>query len=164
MRPLVSRWEYAFHEAGAAALWLAILLRLFHSFRLSFDWLRDSWLLDSQLLAACLIFVLLNLTGCLLPRATGTGASYLLGGVAWAAALSMLPRFLWPTGQLQAPVLWTVGGLALFSLILRFVLRRTWLAGLQGHGFKWMLDWAGERPLYARLVARNALKSIGYRE
>lgn len=158
-RPLVTRAESAFQEGAGLALWVALV------FRLAQGYLADGhlWLLHSQILSACLLLALILAMGSLIPRRAGTPVAVLVGGVTWAAALSMIPRFGWPLAPV-GPWLLGLGAVLLgAATVLHFVLRRRWLAQLRGHGYRWILRWAEERPFYARRLARGVLRDLGYR-
>jgi hypothetical protein len=159
-QPLITRAELWLHTGGGLALLGAIALRCALGFLLT----RDLWLLDSQLFWSCLLLAALRAAGCLLPRRYGTAASTLLGLLGWLLALSILPRYGWPTGAWPHWLLLAAGGLLLAMLALYGLLRRRWLMQLRGHGFAWMLAWAAGRPLHARLLTRQVLRQLGYRE
>jgi len=158
-RALVHRAELILHEGGGWVLIAFALMRLASG--LAIEHVR--WLLDSQVLACCLLLALLQLCGTVFDRRTGYVASGVLGTAAWAAALTLIPRYGWPRWH-AGP--WLIGGalaLLVLCVLYRLARRRRWLAILSGHGYEWILSWAEERPLYARILARRVLKSLGYR-
>ena len=157
-RALAHRAELVLHEGGGWVLTAFALTRLASGLALE----HVRWLLDSQVLACCLLLGLLQLSGTVLPRRMGYLASGLLGGFAWITAASFIPRYGWPHWH-AGP--WGLGiALSAFALCVlhRLARRRRWLGILSGHGYEWILSWAEERPLYARVLAKRALRSLGY--
>lgn len=160
MQPLVSKAETWLADGGLLALGIGVLLRLLLGFVLT----RNSWLLDSQLIAGGLLVLLINLAGLYLPR-TLSGVPIFLGLLGWLYALSMPFRyfFLWKTGQRPDWLVYTALGLAAVCFILRWFMARKWSAQIYGKGWAWIDNWAGERSLRARVLAKKALVTLGYR-
>lgn len=157
-RELVSRYELWLHKGGALALWAGVLIRVGWGYAMT----RNLWLLDSQIAAVSLLLAALYLTGSFVPRSYGSSVSTLLGGLAWLTALSLLPRYGWPTTQMANWLLVFAAALMLLTLLVRAILRRRWYGQLRGHGFVWMEEWAEPRALYARLLALRVMRSLGY--
>lgn len=163
-QPLVQVIELRLHG------WAVGLLLLAAVFRLSWGYLSTQmlWLNECQLFTISLALVCLLLGGCFVPLPWSYLVSYLGGGFAWLVALSLIPPTLWSqyaAGRLDLPD-WQVIAAVLFALasfILRFMFQRRWRRELSGHSFKWMLDWAKDKPFYARITAMNAMASLGYR-
>jgi hypothetical protein len=159
-RELVSRYELWLHNGATLALWAAVVIRVGWGYAMT----RNLWLLDSQIVAVCLLLAALYVTGSLVPRSYSAAVSTLLGTVAWLAALSLLPRYAWPTTHLANWLLIYTAALLLLALLLRAVLRRRWYGELRGHGYAWMEEWAQPRALYARMLALRVMRSLGYRQ
>jgi hypothetical protein len=170
-RQLISPAESFLHNWGLLILWAAVgvrlLLPLFFSSGMLLKpsaLLHNSWMLPSQWIGVGLLTAALNLAGSLIGGGTGRGASYVLGTLAYAAALSLMPQYLWP--QMENPPLVLVYGalvLAALSFGLRLLRQQRWAAELQGHGWQWMLDWAEGRPLYARVLALKTVRALGWK-
>jgi hypothetical protein len=158
-RPLVPRELIWLCETGALALYAGILFRLSMIF-----FMHHSWLLDTQIAGACLLLALLNFCGSAVPRAFGDPLMYLLGALLWICALSMIPRYLWPTTQLSNSLLVAAAVMLGLAFAFRFARQQRWFSRMRGKGWQWILDWAGEQPFYARRLAQKALRAIGYRE
>jgi hypothetical protein len=159
VQPLVTRTETRLADGGLLALLAAMLLVRYGVHLLLF---RQPGLLDSQLVAGCGLLVLLNLAGLLLPRSL-SGVVQTLGLLAWVYALSLLPRYLWPTGTYARGVVYAALALALLSFVLRLVMRARWGAAIYGKGWAWIDRWAQDRSLRARVFAKQALVALGYR-
>lgn len=157
-RPVLP-FEIWLHHYALAALWLALLLRAL------LPWLiyHQSWLLHSQLLATLLLSALALSAALLVPRAWGLSLNGLLGLCCWAAAISYLPRYLWPTTPRPLWQFGLAGAYLLAALLLRAVYLRRWQLRLRGHGWAWLLDWAAERSLYARQLAGQNLRLLGWK-
>jgi hypothetical protein len=158
MQKPVLPFELWLHQYALAALWLAVLLRE----GLPLLLYRQSWLLPSQLLAALLLSAAAISAALLLPRAYGLSINGLLGLSCWAAAISLAPRYLWPTAPRPLWQLVLAAAYLLAAILLRSIYLRRWGLLLRGHGWAWMLDWAAERPLYARLLAWRNLRLLGW--
>ena len=160
MQPLVSKGEIWLADGGLLAMAIGVLLRLLVGFALT----RNNWLLDSQIIVGGLLVLLINLAGIYLPRALG-GVPLFLGLLGWVYAASMPFRyfFLWKTGERAQWLVLTALGLALASFILRWLLARKWSAEIYGKGWAWIDNWASERSLRARVLAKKALVTLGYR-
>jgi hypothetical protein len=156
-RPLLPRLEAALMDGAQAALWLMALARV------AAGYINDGhlWLLDMQIAAALLLCALIRLCGLYLPRSLSF-VGQLLGAIAWITAASLVPRFGWPREGLPNWQLMALGAFFLLTLIIHSVLRQRWLRRLKGHGFEWMLDWARERPYYARQTAARTMRILGF--
>jgi hypothetical protein len=160
----VSTFEVWFH------VWPVSLLIIVALGRLLWGWLavQQIWLSNMQILAVCLLLAALLLAGTLpVPRAYSGYLTFIFGLGAWLVLLSLLPPRLWSGySYLRQPVaLWvqvSAGALVIVAFFLRAWLARRWLEQLRGHGFDWMVNWAREQPLYARLLAQRVLASLGY--
>ena len=163
-RPLVHIVEQRLHG------WAVGLLLLATAIRLSWGYLstKGIWINDCQIFTISLTLVCLLMGGCFVPLPWSYLVSYLGGGVTWLVALSLLPPTLWSQYAALRVDLpdWQVIAAGLFmvaSLILRLVLQQRWRKEIGGHSFQWMLDWAKDRPYYARVTVKNAMASLGYR-
>lgn len=182
-RPLVMRHEYWLAEGAALALIAALLLRggtnwLPPVLRGNTNWLQvvKLGLFDSQLLLGCLLLAALYLAGSFVSRRLAGVILHPVGGLAWLVALVVLVSLIplppwrdlwWYSPLLRRPLSDTtllVGAvLVVIAAGVRFVSGRRDLALMTGHGYRWILDWAAVRPLYARLRARALLRALGYR-
>ena len=164
-RPLVPKHEYWLCEGAALAVWIALGLRA----ALNYLTTRHLGLLDSQLLAVCLLVASLYLAGSLVPRRYGMILLLPLGGLSWLAAVTMVPRHWWWSASilLRAEQPWwalTTGGVLLLgALAIRLFSRQRDLGAIKGLGYRRILEWAEERPLCSRLLARRVLQGLGYR-
>jgi hypothetical protein len=156
-RPVLP-FEIWLHQYALAALWGALLLRELIPLALY----RQSWLLHGQLLAALLLSASAVCAALFVPRAYGLALNGLLGLLCWACALSFFPRYFWPTAPRPLWQLALAGLYLLAILVLRAIYLRRWQMRLRGHGWAWMLDWAVERSLYARLLAWRSLRLLGW--
>jgi hypothetical protein len=125
-------------------------------------------MLDTQLVAGGFLLAAINIAGVFVPRAYAA-VPLLLGLLGWLYGLSLLPRYLrwlWKTGS-EAPqpdwLVWGALGLALASFILRWWMNRQWSAEIYGKGWAWIDNWAQDKSLRARVLARKALVALGYR-
>jgi hypothetical protein len=158
-RPVLP-FEIWLHQYALAALWLMLLLRV----GLPLLVYKQQWLLHSQLLAALLLSALAITSALFVPRAYGLSLNGLIGLCCWAAALSFIPRYFWPTAPRP---LWQFALAIVYllaALLLRTIYLRRWTIRLRGHGWAWMLEWAEERSLYARLLAWRIMRLLGWRE
>lgn len=155
---LVHRAETLLHAGGVWALLIALAWR--GAFGYYID--RHTWYLHSQLAAVPLLIAALLLAGTLLWRQAGYWATGLLGGAAWVCASSLLPRYGWSRAPLPRWLL--IAALCVLALawLYRWARLRRWTVLLRGHGYEWIAGWAGERPLYARLLATRTLRLLGY--
>jgi hypothetical protein len=161
---LVENYEKVLLGWGLCALVIAVAIRV------GLGWLlaRQIWLLDSQALLIPLLIAIAIAAGLFLGGSYSVPTSVLLGILAWAVVLSLIPRSLWwQATALRGPLPdWLVycgPGLLLLALITRGVMTRRWLGQLRGHGHEWILDWARGRPYFARLLAARVLAGLGYR-
>lgn len=160
MEPLVSQAERRWAEGGLLALLLLLAVRVIVLYALT----RSPGLTPLHYIVAGTLVAALNFGGLLLPRSVG-GVLIPLGVLGWLAAISLLP---WPFRMLYPPrvgelwLVWLAVGLALASFALRFVLQRRWRGQLAGHGYAWIENWAREKPLRARMLARRVLIALGY--
>ena len=161
---LVEKYEKVLLGWGLWALVIAVALRV------GVGWLlaRQIWLLDSQALLIPLLIAVAICAGLFLGSHYSVPSSVLLGLLAWAVVLSLIPRSLWwqvPSlrGQLPDWLSYAGAGLLALALITRGVLTRRWLGQLRGHGHEWILGWARGKPYFARLLASRVLAGLGYR-
>jgi hypothetical protein len=155
---LVSSAESRLADGGLLAILAGLALR----WAIWFVITRNSGLLDTQLITGGILLVLINLAGLFLPRSMAA-IPMLLGMLGWVFGLSLVPRYLWPTGGRPQWMVWGVLGLAAASFLLRWLLARRWSAQLSGKGWAWIDNWAKERSLRARVLARRLLLVLGYR-
>ena len=159
VEPLVTPVESRLADGGLLALGTGLLLRLLLGYALT----RQSWILDTQLIGCALLIIALNLAGLLLPRAYAA-VPMSLGLLGWLAALTLLPRyFIWHIGARAHWLVWGLVALALASFVWRWLLARNWNAQITGKGWAWIDNWAHERSLRARVLAKKALVALGYR-
>jgi hypothetical protein len=160
VQPLVSRSEAWLADGGLLAMGIGVVLRILIGFVLT----RNNWMLDSQLIAGGLLVLFINLAGLFLTR-TLAGVPLFLGLLGWLYALSMPFRyfFLWKTGARPEWLVYTALGLAAASFILRRVMASRWSTEIYGKGWAWIDNWASERSLRARVLAKKALVTLGYR-
>ncbi len=163
-QPLVHIFEQRFHSWAVGMLLLAAIFRLAWGYlSVGSIWLNDCQLFTVSLLVACLL-----IGGCFVPLPWSYIISVLCGGFAWLVALSLLHPTLWSQyAALRADLPdWQVvaaGIIAVASFVCRTVMQRRWRRELGGHSFQWMLNWAKGKPYYARMTARHAMLSLGYR-
>lgn len=126
-------------------------------------WGGGSWLLQSQIIGACLLLGLVFLAGVTLPRLLGDSLLYLLGLACWATAISFVPRYsFWPTGFQPA---WAFYGALAFlglSMLYAFARKQRWYGRMRGKGWEWILDWSADKPYQARKLARAVLRTLGH--
>jgi hypothetical protein len=158
VEPLVSSTETRLADGGLLAILVALALR----WAVFMAWKHNSALLDSQLIAAGVLIAALNLTGLFLPRALAA-VPMLLGALGWAFALSLAPPYFWPTGERPQWIVWGALGLGALSFAARWWMLRRWSATIYGKGWAWIDNWARDRSLRARVLARKALITLGYR-
>lgn len=171
-RPLVMRHEYWLGEGATLALIAALLLRGGSNYLTT----RHLGLFDTQLLAACLLLAAVYLTGSVVPRRLAAMIAHPVGIATWLAALvtalGLIPlppwRDLWWYSPLlrrplSDPALVTGAVLLVAAALARLLIGRRELAVMRGHGYRWILEWAEQRPLYARLRARALLRMLGFR-
>jgi hypothetical protein len=122
-------------------------------------------LIDSQLIALMLLAGLLGLARVLVPRDYSAAVALFIGGSAWLAALSMLPRHGWLVHWPLEPLsrAWYVLAVVvmLLALVANAYLHLHWRRQLRGHGVEWTKRWAWSRPYAARKLALKALRYMG---
>lgn len=157
---MVESWERRLAHWGLGALLVAVVLRHI------LPWLlwRSPWLLDSQIIAAAVLWSASLAAGSLLSGSGGRGASACLGCACWLTAVSLVPKYLWhlPGGRPQYQLV-IAGALLGLALLSRWYMLRRWSLELTGLGWEAVQSWALERPLYARCLAERRLRLLGWR-
>jgi hypothetical protein len=93
----------------------------------------------------------------------GRGLSGLLGGLCWAAALSMIPQYAWPTGSQPLWLIWYSAGFFAAAFLAASYTAAQYHRGARGKGWEALRAWAEDAPLRRRLYAQRALRALGYR-
>jgi hypothetical protein len=157
-RNLLPPMEYWLHEGAVFALWAGTVGRLAYGF------LRNGklWLYDTQMAGLCLLLILLFLSSCYVPRRYAELAAVLLGGISWLGAIGIAFGIGWPRVVLPLWLLVLLAVAMLAAWLVRVVLAVQWRKHLYGLGFRAIIEWAEEQPLFARLSGIRLLKQRGY--
>jgi hypothetical protein len=160
VEPLVSKTETRLADGGLLAIFAGVLAR----FAIWFALTRSNPLLDIQLVAGALLVAALNFSALLLPRGM-SGVPVSFGLLGWLYALTLLPRYfsLWQLGERPDSHVYGALGLAALSFIVRLVMTSRWSREIHGKGWAWIDHWAQQRSLRARVLAKRALITLGYR-
>lgn len=161
---LVGKYERVLLGWGTWALLLAL------AGRFAYGWFtaHQLWLMDTQALLLPLVLALAVIAGLFVPGVASPAVTVLFALVIWCMALTLIPRSLWwQVESLRADLplwlTWSGLGVLVLALIARAVMTRLWTGQLRGHGYQWILDWARGKPYFARLLAAQVLRGLGYR-
>jgi hypothetical protein len=124
---------------------------------------HNRWVLDSQIIGAALLAAALYTCATLAGGFAGRTLAQTAATACWIAGLSFLPHRLgWATGSAGLWPFIAAAALLAAAYLHRELRYRRWMRLLGGHGYAWILEWAVDRPFYARLAAERTLKHLGY--